>query len=94
LSAVKLDRELVQGLAKGAQPEAGLATALAGAARACGLAVYAEGVEAEAQRHRWPRWASPAGKGFLCSRPLDAAVCWPGWRTRKKTDTVTALHQR
>jgi len=73
LDAVKLDRELVHGLAKGNQPEAGLAAALAGAARACGLAVYAEGVETEAQRQPLQALGISGWQGFLCSRPLDAA---------------------
>lgn len=73
LDAVKLDRELVHGLAKGNQPEAGLLAALAGAARACGLAVYAEGVETEAQRQPLQALGISGWQGFLCSRPLDAA---------------------
>ncbi|HEV8689966.1 MAG TPA: EAL domain-containing protein [Ideonella sp.] len=86
LSAVKLDRELVQGLAKGAQPEAGLAMALAGAARACGLAVYAEGVEAEAQRQPLAALGVTGWQGFLCSRPLDAAGLLTRLAHEKKTE--------
>ncbi|WP_374568451.1 EAL domain-containing protein [Ideonella sp.] len=73
LHAVKLDRELVHGLARGATPEAGLAVALAGAARACGLTVYAEGVETETHRHALLALGVSGWQGFLCSRPLDAA---------------------
>jgi diguanylate cyclase (GGDEF)-like protein/PAS domain S-box-containing protein len=73
LHAVKLDRDLVHGLARGTQPEVGLATALVGAARACGLAVYAEGVETEAQRQPLLALGISGWQGFLHSRPLDAA---------------------
>ena len=73
LDAVKLDRELVHGLGKGATPEAGLAVALAGAARACGLLVYAEGVETETHRLSLLALGVAGWQGFLCSRPLDAA---------------------
>lgn len=73
LDAVKLDRDLVHGLARGATPEAGLAVALAGAARACGLAVYAEGVETETHRQSALTLGVVGWQGFLCSRPLDAA---------------------
>lgn len=73
LDAVKLDRDLVQGLGRGGQPESSLAQALAVAARAFGLAVYAEGVETEAQRLPLAGIGVQAWQGFLCSRPLDAA---------------------
>jgi EAL domain-containing protein (putative c-di-GMP-specific phosphodiesterase class I)/PAS domain-containing protein len=73
LDAVKLDREIVQGLARGSQPEAGLAAALASAAQACGLAVHAEGVETEAQRQPLLALGVSGWQGFLHSRPLDAA---------------------
>ena len=73
LHAVKLDRDLVHGLAKGATPEAGLAVALAGAARACGLTVYAEGVETETHRQSLQALGVTGWQGFLCTRPLDAA---------------------
>ncbi|MEK8030714.1 EAL domain-containing protein [Ideonella sp. DXS29W] len=73
LDAVKLDRDLVHGLARGATPEAGLAVALAGAARACSLAVYAEGVETETHRQSLLALGISGWQGFLFSRPLDAA---------------------
>jgi EAL domain-containing protein (putative c-di-GMP-specific phosphodiesterase class I)/GGDEF domain-containing protein len=72
-AAVKLDRELVVALGRAAGPEAGLAAALAAAARSLGLAVYAEGVEAEHQRLALGALGCVAWQGFLHSRPLDAA---------------------
>ncbi|WP_374674388.1 EAL domain-containing protein [Ideonella sp.] len=73
LDGVKLDRDTVHGLARGTQPDTGLATALAGAARACGLTVYAEGVESEAQRQPLAALGVSGWQGFLRTRPLDAA---------------------
>ena len=66
-------RELIHGLGRGSQPEAGLAAALATAAQACGLAVYAEGVETEAQRQPLLALGVSGWQGFLHGRPLDAA---------------------
>lgn len=73
LHGVKLDRDTVHGLARGSQPEAGMAAALAGAARACGLVVYAEGVEADSQRQPLLALGVTGWQGFLHSRPLDGA---------------------
>lgn len=73
LDGVKLDRELVHGLGRGGQPEAGFAAALAAAARACRLSVFAEGVETEAQRAALQALGVDGWQGFLFSRPLDAA---------------------
>jgi EAL domain-containing protein (putative c-di-GMP-specific phosphodiesterase class I) len=87
LDAVKLDRELIHGLAKGNQPEAGLAAALAAAATACGLAVYAEGVETQVQRLALQGLGVSAWQGFLHSRPLDAASLLARLAHEKKPGT-------
>jgi predicted signal transduction protein with EAL and GGDEF domain len=71
--AVKIDRELVHAMARGSAVDAGLVAAIAGAARACGLAVHAEGVESEAQREPLAALGVSGWQGFLHSRPLDAA---------------------
>jgi diguanylate cyclase (GGDEF)-like protein len=91
LDAVKLDRELVHGLGKGSQPAAGLAVALAGAARACGLAVYAEGVETEAQRQALVALGLDGWQGFLHSRPLDAASVLARLAHERKGKAVAGL---
>lgn len=72
-AAVKLDRELVVAVGRGAGPDAGMAAALTTAARSLGLAVYAEGVEAEHQRVPLAALGCAAWQGFLHSRPLDVA---------------------
>ncbi|MFZ5549248.1 MAG: EAL domain-containing protein [Pseudomonadota bacterium] len=73
LDAVKIDRELIHAMARGSLADAGLVAAVAGAARACGLAVYAEGVESEVQRQPLAALGISGWQGFLHSRPLDAA---------------------
>ena len=90
LDAVKLDRDIVHGLARGSQPEAGLAAALATAAKACGLSVYAEGVETEAQRQPLPALGVSGWQGFLHSRPLDAASMVSRLAHERKTGSSLA----
>ncbi len=72
-AAVKLDRDLVVALGRGAGPDAGMAAALTTAAHSLGLAVYAEGVEAENQRAPLAALGCSAWQGFLHCRPLDVA---------------------
>lgn len=73
LDAVKLDRELVQAMGRGSAVETGLVTAIAAAARACGLTLLAEGVETEALRQQLAALGASGWQGYLHSRPLDAA---------------------
>jgi EAL domain-containing protein (putative c-di-GMP-specific phosphodiesterase class I)/GGDEF domain-containing protein len=94
LNAVKIDRELVHAMAKGSLVDAGMVAAMAGAARACGLAVYAEGVELEAQCQALAALGITGWQGFLHSRPLDAAGLQARLANDRRAGQAGALKMR
>ncbi|WP_120717759.1 bifunctional diguanylate cyclase/phosphodiesterase [Tsuneonella amylolytica] len=71
LSALKLDRSMIEGIEDDARDRAVL-RAIVALARALGLSVVAEGIESEAQRAIAAEEGCALYQGFLRSRPLPA----------------------
>jgi diguanylate cyclase (GGDEF)-like protein len=74
VSALKIDRSFVQGLANDPRDGA-IVNAIVTMARGLGLGIVAEGVETEQQLQALEALGCDAMQGYLLSRPLDAAAC-------------------